>query len=389
MSDSTCAVTFGRVSQLPRVATDMPKPMINDRLESQTWRPYEDTNMALSPCAEQPARSMLFVERYSTLCEIACEMVNTHYAPQERFTSQKLVAQYTQYQEWYQNLPDAFRLENTSLPYVLVLHMMYYSCVLHLFRPYIKLDLRNVNLNSFQIVTYCANEISGLMNALRAMYGLRRVALAVPNVLLSAATIHLLNLPSEPAAAHLSQGLHDLQAMAVNHQFAAQCVDIIKSLAVKWDIVLPDGAAAISVFRGTHYSPNSPPHASTFFAASIPRTNSSDTGTHSSSSISSNQSQFPLPSSSDQRLQFARSYSDPTVSLDLSHAQDALWTPFPAQGMPINQPSAFRNFDMGYSAMRGNQQWHISDGTESHHGAPGSLESSASSNFVNLDWRWQ
>lgn len=95
-----------------------------------TWRPYEDTNMSLSPSAEQPGRSMLFKDQLSSLSEIASDMVNTFYAPRERFTSRQLAATYAQYQSWYQNLPDCFRLENTSLPHVLVLHMYYYGCVL-------------------------------------------------------------------------------------------------------------------------------------------------------------------------------------------------------------------------------------------------------------------
>lgn len=103
---------------------------MNDRSEALTWRPYEDTNLALSPSAEQPARPMLYVHHTSTLSELACDMVNTFYAPQERFTSRRLAATYKQYQEWFANLPDAFRLENTSLPHVLVLHMYYYACVL-------------------------------------------------------------------------------------------------------------------------------------------------------------------------------------------------------------------------------------------------------------------
>ena len=79
---------------------------------------------------------MLFTEQLSKLSELASDMVNTFYAPRERFTSRKLAHTYTQYQEWYRDLPSAFRLENTSLPHVIVLHMYYYACVLHLFRPY-------------------------------------------------------------------------------------------------------------------------------------------------------------------------------------------------------------------------------------------------------------
>lgn len=126
----TCSVAFGRLSQLPRSAADIDTPAANVRSETMTWRPYEDTNLPLSASAEQPARTMLFKDQLSKLSELASDMVNTFYAPRERFTSRKLAATYAQYQAWYQNLPDCFRLENTSLPHVLVLHMYYYGCIL-------------------------------------------------------------------------------------------------------------------------------------------------------------------------------------------------------------------------------------------------------------------
>lgn len=121
---------FGRLSQLPRSAADIETPSTNSRSESVTWRPYEDVNVSNSPSAEQPARAMLFKDQLSKLSELASDMVNTFYAPRERFTSRRLAATYAQYQSWYANLPDAFRLENTSIPHVLVLHMYYYGCVL-------------------------------------------------------------------------------------------------------------------------------------------------------------------------------------------------------------------------------------------------------------------
>lgn len=125
-----CAVSFGRLSQLPRSAADIGRPSANMRFETMTWRPYEDTNMSISPSAEQPSRSMLFEDQLSKLSEITSDMVNTFYAPRERFTGRQLAATYSKYQSWYQEMPDCFRLENTSLPHVLVLHMYYYGCVL-------------------------------------------------------------------------------------------------------------------------------------------------------------------------------------------------------------------------------------------------------------------
>lgn len=127
---SICSVGFGRLSQLPRAAADVSRPPISERTEGRTWRPYEDSNLTASSPVEQPLQPMLFTEQLSRLSELASDMVNTFYAPQERFTSRKLASTYTQYQEWYRNLPEEFRLENASLPHVIILHMYYYACVL-------------------------------------------------------------------------------------------------------------------------------------------------------------------------------------------------------------------------------------------------------------------
>lgn len=86
--------------------------------------------MNVGAAAEQPGRYMSFVHCLSNLSEIASDMVNTFYAPRERFTSRRLCTTYEAYQDWYKNLPPHFRLEQTSLPHVLVMHMYYYACVL-------------------------------------------------------------------------------------------------------------------------------------------------------------------------------------------------------------------------------------------------------------------
>ena len=112
-----------------------------------------------------------------------------------------------------------------------------------LFRPYIKLDLQAANLFPRNTCIACANEISELVNRLRSLYGLRCVCLTVTSLLLSAGTIHLLNLPSESASSYLAQGIRDLGDISVNHQFAVRCIDIITGLAAKWNIALPQGTA--------------------------------------------------------------------------------------------------------------------------------------------------
>lgn len=273
-----------------------------------------------------------------------------------------------------------------------------------LFRPYIKLDLRGAGLFPRDTCTFCANEISALMNALRAMYGLRRVSLAVSSFLMSASTIHLLNLPSDSAAAHLGQGLQDLQSMAVNHHFAARCVDIIRSLATKWNIALPENAATVGVFRGGSGARGwSSPPASTFFAASIPRKHSSESGTRSDGSIhSQSDGPFRPPSKPKTARQLSSYYNDPaTPSSDQN--PNTFWTPFPVQGVPsqnqawndmvfdFNQPVDGVN---GVNGVNGGNQWPLF-GSSSAPAVDGHGMSNATAGIdqgmsgTMADWSWQ
>lgn len=173
------------------------------------------------------------------------------------------------------------------------------------------------------------------MNALRAMYGLRRVSLAVTSLLLSASTIHLLNLPSEPAGLHLTQGLHDLQAMSINHPFAARCVDIIRGLASKWKITLPEDAVSVIRLRNLAQRPRGSPVSSTFFAASIERQESTESGKTRGSSVSSGPRDSAFQPPPQPPMSFPNFYCEPQTTLDATQSENAFWTPFPLQGVPL------------------------------------------------------
>lgn len=204
---------------------------------------------------------------------------------------------------------------------------------------------------------------------MRAMYGLRRVSQPTAALLLSASTIHLLNLPSEGAANNLCQGLLDLEAMSVNHCFAARAIEIIRSLASKWNIALPEGAAAVANYRlngpGIEgVSQHSPPQTS-FFAATIWRKQSSEgkKSSHSAQSRSSQPKDSPFSPPPHQKPQQPTSalgtepifYDDPAAPLDPHHAH--FWTPFPTQTMPMMHPHDADMMDLG-TQFDGQQQWH-------------------------------
>lgn len=199
------------------------------------------------------------------------------------------------------------------------------------------------------------------------MYGLRRVCLPVTGFLLSASTIHLLNLPSEASGRHLCQAMHDMQTMSTNHVFAGRCVDIIRSLASKWQIKLPADVPTISLTGPSGRTSNSPKSA--FYSASIPRQNSSQSGTRSAESqesSSSNQSHHdspfapPAPSSQQQDSgQGQGYYGDHFPSIDEISMQQSYWLPFPVQSMPnVQPPDSHGTNTLGYSGVPGDSQWH-------------------------------
>lgn len=123
--------------------------------------------------------------------------------------------------------------------------MYYHTVILHLFRPFLKVDLLDSSISPRHVCTESAENISLLADGFRKLYTLRRECVLTAHCLLSASTIHLLNLPSLRASRHMTNDLRNLYEMSICHGFAARCLRIIQSLAQKWEISLPEEASRI------------------------------------------------------------------------------------------------------------------------------------------------
>lgn len=227
------------------------------------------------------------------------------------------------------------------------------------------------------------------MDALRAMYGLRRVCLTMVSALLSASTIHLLNLPSDPAAAHLSRALHDLQAMSVNHPLASRCIDVIRSSAAKWNITLPEGAPAATPPGVSSRRARTSPSPAAFFASSIP--SSDDASSKSASAFHESPFEAPdqQPRSAPSLMQLQDHFVGPPVPLGLSQTGMPFWTPFPRQGMHVAPDPG--SFDFPPPTF---QNWaaldmppHPSEMQPRPQSAPGPVDDSSAG--TTRDWHWQ
>lgn len=122
----------------------------------------------------------------------------------------------------------------------------YHTVVSHLFRPFLKVDLKNSKISPRDICTSCASNGASLLGKYRQTYGLRRVPLVATHILLSTSIIHLLNLPNSSSAQDLALSITCFRDLSANHAFAVRGLDIVMALSRQWKIQLPSGVAQIA-----------------------------------------------------------------------------------------------------------------------------------------------
>ncbi len=122
----------------------------------------------------------------------------------------------------------------------------YHTVVLHLFRPFLKVDLTNSKISPRDICTSCARNGASIIGKYRQIYGLRRVPLIATHILLSTSIIHLLNLPNPSSAQDLALSITCLREMSANHDFATRGLDIVMALSKQWNIHLPSEVVQIA-----------------------------------------------------------------------------------------------------------------------------------------------
>ena len=117
--DTVWAICVGRISQLPRAAITLDKPMLDEE-------PAE-TQVGAFASPQQPIRSpvtsRMFLQEFSTLAELINDNNHMFFAPKERFTSRRLLECYDRYQQWHRNLPQQLKLDSLceTQPHLIVL----------------------------------------------------------------------------------------------------------------------------------------------------------------------------------------------------------------------------------------------------------------------------
>ena len=207
---------------------------------------------------------------------------------------------------------------------------------MHLFRPFLKVDLTNSRVSPRDICTSCARNSTSLMGTHRRLYGLRRVPIVSTHILLSASIIHLLNLPNPSSAQDLALSITCLREITANHAFATRCLNVIMALSQQWNIHLPPEIA--------HIAYDLPPEVS----KSLPDPQSSGILTHRSyvTDRFSQQQANPQNQDSAHGFPFAAVKHSPRP---LATAADMFWSPFPDFCVPLQAHQ--HNGPMDISAM--------------------------------------
>ncbi|KAF2846331.1 C6 transcription factor-like protein [Plenodomus tracheiphilus IPT5] len=235
--DTVYSVCIGRISQLPRAAITLDKPILEE-----TASPPDESKGAL----RMPPRGIttrMFLQEFATLSELINDNNFMYFAPRERLTSSKLQNCYERYQAWYRQLPAALSLEGKGQPepHVLVLHMLYFTMIVHLFRPMLKVNLIHSEVRPRDICIDAANTVSRIVKMYRSFYDFRLAHLTIPHILLSVCVVHLLySKDNGLSRQNLVDGLKGLEDIHECHYFGARSFRIIHSLSRQWDLPFPE-----------------------------------------------------------------------------------------------------------------------------------------------------
>jgi hypothetical protein len=194
--------------------------------------------------------------------------------------------------------------------------MYYHTVILHLFRPFLKVNLVNSTISPRITCTDSASAISVLADKYRALYGFRRACSIIPHCIFSANIVDAANLPEPTATRRLAQGIRDLMALSINHAYSNYAIQILAILAQKCSDIPDDVRTAFAA--ATMYPALSVPQQSTTGPTDMPTPVSQDS---------------PPPG----KENFTGDSTWPLVSG--SGSQELFWSPTPHPKTPLHGTS--------------------------------------------------
>lgn len=119
--DTVWSICIGRISQLPRVAITLDKPILDEPPDGL----HQDSYPRSSQVAPGTVTSRMFLQEFSTLSELINDNNYMFYAPNARLTDVKLIACHNKYLDWYKNLRPPLRLDGGGQPQPHIIVLQY------------------------------------------------------------------------------------------------------------------------------------------------------------------------------------------------------------------------------------------------------------------------
>ena len=119
--------------------------------------------------------------------------------------------------------------------------MLYWTIIVHLFRPLLKVDLIHSDIRPRDICINAANKVSELVRIYRQFYNFRQAHLLIPHTLLTVCVVHLLySKDNSISRQNLIEGMQGLDDLHECHYFGARSFRIIYTLAKTWKLPFPE-----------------------------------------------------------------------------------------------------------------------------------------------------
>lgn len=139
--------------------------------------------------------------------------------------------------------------------------MFFQLLFIHLFRPFLKYNQATSPLpqavSPRRLCTQAAAMISKLMRLYKRSHGLRQICNIAVYMVHSACTIHLLNLPDRNARRDIVHGVKHLEEVAEGWLGARRTLGILSVIARRWNVELPEEAAAVFIRTDAKWGPHS------------------------------------------------------------------------------------------------------------------------------------
>jgi hypothetical protein len=235
ISDSLVSLILARSPAISTASITVDFPLVDPGMDSIPWNPSE-----LVGPGKAGFRSTTF-NRLAMLMMLVNSTLQLFYTRNNPVTAGAVYRQYELYQQWFRALPQSLSTAVDTTPHALYLHMQYHCALISLFRPFLAAHFtEHMGIDPKAICTNAANAISEAFNKhMQVFQGLGICAFQV-HCLLTASTIHVVNLKTESGAANLTQACLHLHTLAPTIPWAAGSLHIIQGLAKRWYTEIPN-----------------------------------------------------------------------------------------------------------------------------------------------------